>query len=78
MSRFDSDLDYADWLEGPYVRTICVECRAEFSRAFDDPTDMCVECWDVRDAHTAALERRLTTLALTAVTAALAKKAGAA
>ncbi len=44
MSRFDSDQDYSDELNGPYGS--CTDC----GRATDDA--FCEECGDKRDAHT--------------------------
>ncbi len=78
MSRYsaESDLDYYDDLNGPYVTVRCMECGTDFRCAFDDTQAImiCEECADARDAHTDALEARLTEIALTAVKAALASK----
>ncbi len=51
MSRYDSDQDYSDCLNGPYGS--CEDC----GRATDDA--FCEECGDKRDAHAAALEVRM-------------------
>ena len=58
MSRFDSDMDYADWLGGPYPQpnASCADCGAAFVKGREDIGSLCDACCDARDAHTSALE----------------------
>lgn len=62
MSRWDSDLDHAEWLNGPDVPRLnatCRDCGADFGRADHDLGEYCDPCSDQRDAHTTATEIRL-------------------
>jgi hypothetical protein len=71
VSRWRDDTDVDDLIA---LTALCDDCGAAYFTREDDPAYLCDPCADCRDAHTSALETRLTTIAVTMVQAALARK----
>ena len=54
MSRLDSDLDYLDWLNGPYptrVERTCARCGETFLQAVEGEYEIAPWCEDCQQRH---------------------------
>jgi hypothetical protein len=61
MTRWASDRDHADWLDGPHAapNATCDDCGADYWKGADDADDWCDGCRAHRDAWTDACELRM-------------------
>lgn len=62
MSRYDSDVDAYEWLNGAdelQPNATCQDCGIAYSKAEDDPSGCCDSCSDKRDRWATALELKL-------------------
>lgn len=62
MSRFDSDQDFHEWLNGSdeiRPNASCTDCGIDYSKAAGDPTTTCDACSDKRARWADALDARM-------------------